>query len=247
MLSYQHIYHAGNRADLHKHAILAELLQQLTQNSAPITYIETHAGRGLYDLTSPEARKTGEAQEGVLTMLQAPTLPAAHPYLQALRATHAAKGQTIYPGSPAIAHHLLRPTDQLHLFELHPQEVFHLRRNLKGPNLRVHQADGYDGTLALDIPASHQKIVLIDPSFEIKSEYQLVVNFMIELHRYQPDACLMLWYPMLKANLHQPMIEDLLARAWHVTHHPHQWADPQAVRGLYGSGMVLVNAPQRGQ
>ena len=243
MLSYQHIYHAGNLADVHKHRILAQLLAVLTTKDRPLTYIETHAGRGLYDLMAPEAKKTGEAKHGIEALLRDAPLPASHPYAQALAAIHERHGPTVYPGSPAIARHLLRKQDVLHLFELHPQEVQHLKRAMKGPSIHIHPRDGYEGALALCPPQPLRGLALIDPSFEVKSEYETVVEFMQKLHSIWPQACIALWYPMLKNGLYQPMLERLLAHEWPITHHATQWSTPEETRGMFGSGMVLVNAP----
>ena len=120
MLSYQHLYHAGNPADVQKHALLAVMLDYLTRKDKPLTYIETHAGRGLYDLAAPEALKTGEAAQGV-GRLEA-RFPADHAWRRLLDRVRDLKGQGAYPGSPFLAALALRPGDRIHLAELHPQE-----------------------------------------------------------------------------------------------------------------------------
>ena len=120
MLSYQHAYHAGNMADVHKHALLAWILDYLTQKDKPLCYIETHAGRGLYDLAGDAAAKTGEAAQGIDRA--AARFPPDHPYIRLLARTRAAHGPRAYPGSPMLAALALRPGDSLHLAELHPQE-----------------------------------------------------------------------------------------------------------------------------
>ncbi|MGR3520153.1 MAG: 23S rRNA (adenine(2030)-N(6))-methyltransferase RlmJ, partial [Roseovarius sp.] len=120
MLSYQHHYHAGNPADVHKHAALAWMLAYLTRKDKPLTYIETHAGRGLYDLADPAAQRTGEAAQGIGRLESA--LPADHPYRLRLHETRALHGASAYPGSPLLAALSLRPGDALHLAELHPGE-----------------------------------------------------------------------------------------------------------------------------
>ncbi len=120
MLSYQHAYHAGNLADVQKHALLAWALNYLTLKDKPLTYIETHAGRGLYRLTAPEAAKTGEAAQGILA--HEAWFPEDHPYARALHDCRVMNGDDAYPGSPLIAALTLRETDTIHLGELHPQE-----------------------------------------------------------------------------------------------------------------------------
>ncbi len=243
MLSYQHAYHAGNRADVHKHALLAKLLVALTQKDRGITYIETHAGRGLYDLASPESHKTGEAKDGIINLIKTPFLPEDHPYMQTLGAVRKKYGASSYPGSPAIAQHLLRPQDTLHLFELHPQEHVHLKQTITGQNIHIHHADGYAGTLAKVPTTLTRGLVLIDPSYEIKSEYESVVEFMVKLHAAWPQAVIALWYPMLKARLHEAMTQKLLACDWLSYHDENIFADPESVRGLYGSGMIVIQPP----
>ena len=130
LLSYQHAYHAGGPADLHKHIVLAELLARLTAKPRGIAYVETHAGRGLYDLASPEALKTGEAAQGIARIDPDP----ATPFGRALAAVRAEAGRTAYPGSPLVAQALLRPQDRLTLMELHPAEHAALAR--RGPRRR---------------------------------------------------------------------------------------------------------------
>ena len=172
MLSYQHAFHAGNPADLHKHFVLAGLLAQLTRKPRPISYMEPHAGRGLYDLSAPEAQKTGEAALGIARV----TLPDG-PYAQALAATRAQHGENTYPGSPLIAQTLLRDADQLHLMELHPAEHAALRRNLMGANTHIHHRSGPEGVLALSPPKPRRGLVLVDPSYEVKTEYESTAAF----------------------------------------------------------------------
>jgi 23S rRNA (adenine2030-N6)-methyltransferase len=208
MLSYQHSYHAGNLADAHKHRLLAERLSGLALYSQPLTYMETHAGRGVYDLGGAEARKTGEAQEGEVAWR---ALPDDHPYRTCITATRARYGKESYPGSPQIARLLLRASDRLHLFEKHPQEYAALTARIKGKNLRMHRQDGYSGVLRLASPALRQGIVLVDPSYEVKEEYQTVAEFIPRLHARWPEAEILLWYPVLEAGRHTAMLERLNA------------------------------------
>ncbi len=121
MLSYQHGYHAGNLADVHKHALLAVMLDYLTRKPKPLFYLETHAGRALYDLQSIEARKTGEAAQGIgrVEGWFAPD----HPYARILAAVRADHGPAAYPGSPLIAAYGLRDIDTLHLSHLHNSQL----------------------------------------------------------------------------------------------------------------------------
>src|SRR5690606_5502399 len=168
MLSYQHIYHAGCLADVQKHMVLSIILAHLVKKDKPLSYIETHAGRGLYDLKSPEALKTKEASHGIEKLW--PEVPKNTPYAKILEETHAHFGPSFYPGSPFIACSLLRVCDQLTFMELHPQEYDALKRTFKGRNIQIHQRDGYEGTLALSPPHPRRGLVFIDPSYEVKTE-----------------------------------------------------------------------------
>lgn len=241
MLSYQHAYHAGCRADVHKHAVLTMLLQQLTRADTPLAYMETHAGRGMYRLDAPEALKTGEAQDGIIAMEA--RLDAAHPYCQLLRHIRQQAGAMAYPGSPAIAQRLLLPTDSMHLMELHPQENAALRVQMKGSGAHIYKRDGYEAVLALAPPSGSSGLVLIDPSYEVKSEYMQAADFVLELHAKWPETTILLWYPLLAAENHLPMLDKLQS-----AHLPACWQQqvrwqPLHPRAMQGSGLFAVNLP----
>lgn len=244
MLSYQHIYHAGCLADVHKHMALVAVLRALLAQKKPLTYIDTHAGRGLYDLSSPEAEKTGEAKAGILRLLDEGAIPEG-PYLDLLRKVRAKYGATAYPGSPLIAQMLLRSMDMLHFTELHPREYAALRENLHGRNLDIQQRDGYAVTMAISPPTPRDGLVLIDPSFEVKMEYEQAAEFVISLHQKWPEAVIMLWYPMLKTGYFELMAEWVeKANLPGFYRHESVFHNPEEVRGMYGSGLVAVNLPQ---
>jgi len=234
MLSYQHAYHAGGPADLHKHIALAELLALLTRKARPLTYMETHAGRGLYDLASAETAKTGEADAGIAKI----DLPDC-PFTDALKIIRSRHGETAYPGSPAIAQALLRPTDKLHLMELHPAEHAALKANIKGAGVSIQHRDGYEGVLAISPPKPRKGLVLIDPSYEVKTEYLQVAGFTKKLVAKWPEATVLIWYPILKAARHKEMLAAL--RLPHLVDEVS--FDLKDNKGMTGSGLALVNAP----
>lgn len=235
MLSYQHAYHAGNPADLQKHDVLARLIVALTRKPRGISYLETHAGRGLYDLASPEAQKTGEASKGILKRA-----PSSGPYADALAKVSAAHGPNAYPGSPMIARTLLREQDRLHLMELHPAEHTALKRTMKGPGVAIHKRDGFEGVLAISPPKPRKGLVLIDPSYEVKSEYEAVPAFVKKLIGRWPEAVVLVWYPILPDKRHQVLVEGL-ARLSIVNHEV--GVDLGNDKGMIGSGMLGVNLP----
>lgn len=244
MLSYQHGYHAGGPADVHKHAVLAALLAHLTAKDKPLTYMETHAGAGLYDLSSPESLKTGEAAQGIDRALAEGLLSAGHPYRIALDAVRARFGAAAYPGSPMLARTLLRADDHLHLMELHPGEHAALRRAMRGSGAHVHRRDGYEGVLALSPPKPRRGLVLIDPSYEVKAEYGAAGEFAVRLHAKWPEAVIVIWYPLLPAGLHRALCADVEAAGLpRFVRTEVVFADPASTRGMHGDGLMVVNLP----
>jgi len=235
MLSYQHAYHAGNPADLHKHFVLAGVLTQLMRKPRAITYMETHAGRGLYDLSSPESQKTGEAALGIAKAM----LPEG-PYAATLASIRASHGAQAYPGSPLIAQTLLRPDDQMHLMELHPAEHAALRRNMARANTHIHHRDGPEGVLALSPPKPRRGLVLVDPSYEVKSEYETTATFARALVAKWAEALVLIWYPLLPDNRHKPLI-DGLSMLRPLRHEV--GFDQKDGRGMLGAGLLLINPP----
>jgi len=236
VLSYQHAYHAGGPADVHKHIVLAELLARLTAKARGLSYVETHAGRGLYDTAGPEAAKTGEAAAGIARMTPDP----ATPFGRALAAAHAAGGASAYPGSPLVARALLRPQDRMTLMELHPAEHAALARTLRGEGTAIHRRDGFEGVLALAPFQPRRGLVLVDPSYEVKSDYEATAAFVRRLLARWPEAAVLVWYPLLPAGRHHALRDGLgpLRAAFDEA----AFADPPA-RGMTGSGLALVNAP----
>ncbi|CUH76400.1 23S rRNA (adenine(2030)-N(6))-methyltransferase RlmJ [Tropicibacter naphthalenivorans] len=241
MLSYQHAYHAGNLADVQKHALLARALDYLTRKDKPLSYIETHSGRGLYDLAGAEALKTGEAAQGI-TLAEA-WLPADHPYLTALNKVRAAHGKTAYPGSPLIAQNLLRDMDKLHLAELHPQEYTALRGAVRAPNTKTYQQDGFALAQSLCPPDPRRGLLLIDPSWEVKSDYQTIPKAMTTLAKKWNVGILMLWYPILTDGPHKPMLKALQASFPEALRHEVRFPPARKGHRMVGSGMFVVNPP----
>lgn len=242
MLSYQHAYHAGALADVHKHAALTFVLDYLTKKDKPLTYFETHAGRGLYDLASLEAQKTGEATEGISKVETA--FPSDHPYRHVLDLVRSKYGGTAYPGSPLIAATMLRAVDTLHLAELHPQEHAALLNVMRANPLQVHKTDGFAMALSRTPPEPRRGLMLIDPSFEVKAEYEATLAFLTEQHRKWNVGVLILWYPVLKSGLHIEMAKALDSGNFAgAVHHQLSFPPAKADHGMIGSGLFIVNAP----
>ena len=241
MLSYQHMYHAGSLADVHKHVLLARALAHLTKQPAPLLFAETHAGRGRYNLDAAEARKTGEAAAGIDTLLRDDRIAEGEPFLTALRRFQS-QNNRLYPGSPSLAAQVLRRQDEMWLWELHPREHAVLERLFaRDRRASVFHADGTIG-LPLKVPpkapAPQRGLLLIDPSYELKGEYEALPRLIKRLRQRWPRSAGMLWYPMLPADRHSVMVTTLCASHPDLKRNEAVWSDPAAGRGLYGSGVL---------
>lgn len=246
VLSYQHIYHAGCLADIHKHMLLAAVLAKMVEKDKPLSYIETHAGRGLYDLKAPEANKTGEYKSGIIKIIEDDSLSQRSALNAVLKKLYSMNGRDFYPGSPYIAATLLRSMDRIHLVEKHPQEFDHLKKNMAPlTSVAVYYDDGYKRALKLAPLQPRRGIVFIDPSYEIKDEYAAMAEYIKKLHKKWPVAVIALWYPILQAGHHKAMLEKIhsLNLPKTVTHEV-DFKDRQAESHLMmGSGLFLCNTP----
>lgn len=251
MLSYQHGYHAGNHADMLKHALLARLIARLKEKDKPFTFIDTHAGAGIYPLAGEAAERTGEALGGVRRVLEGKNPPEiAREWLELLEATVC--GRALYPGSPETARALCRESDSLHLMELHPGEFEKLRGAMRGdPRVHLHRRDGYSGLLGLAPPEPRRGLCLMDPSYELPSDYLRTRETLTAARRRWPAGILALWYPVvarkgdalagLLGSLAEAGIPGTLQAELHVAK-----ADREGEGfGMTGSGLIVLNAPWR--
>jgi 23S rRNA (adenine2030-N6)-methyltransferase len=243
MLSYQHGYHAGNLADVQKHALLAWTLSEMARKDKPLSYLETHAGRGLYDLGAPEALKTGEAAAGIARVEGwfAPD----DPYARVLAETRRLHGPRAYPGSPLVAALSLRPQDPITLAELHPREGDALERHLLPYGARVERRDGAEMALALTPPSPRRGLMLVDPSWEVKAEYETVPALLGQVARRWNVGVLMLWYPILADARHEPMLRRLGSSFPGALRHEVRFPPAREGHGMVGSGIFAVNPPWR--
>ena len=241
MLSYQHAFHAGNLADVHKHALLATALARLTDKPKALSYIETHAGRGLYDLGAEAALKTGEARQGITFALAAGWLPPGHPLRAALDGVRARHGRNAYPGSPLIAAQFLRPGDQAHLAELHPAE--HAALAGVAGVARIHHQDGFAMANALIPPTPRRGMLLIDPSYEVKADYDRIPPWIARMARKWNVGVIALWYPILTDDRHRPMAQALAAAHPQALHSEVRFPPARPGHGMVGSGMFVINPP----
>lgn len=241
MLSYQHLYHAGNLADVHKHALLAWMLDYLTHKPKPMTYIESHAGRGLYDLSAPEASKTGEAAQGIGRLER--RFAADHPYRRVLDAVRAEHGASAYPGSPMIAARLLRSDDVIHLAERHPREHAALAEAMLPYPARVHAADGFAKLHELTPPIPRRGMALIDPSYETATDYDNMARIVAQVARKWNVGIVALWYPILTDARHGPMLATIEAAHEGALRHEVRFPPAREGHRMVGSGMVVLNPP----
>lgn len=247
MLSYQHAYHAGNRADVHKHALLALVLAYTTRKPKPLSYMETHAGRGLYDLSSREARKTGEAASGIAGLLE--RFPTDHPYRHVVEAVRAEHGESAYPGSPMIAERMLtsnieRSGDRLQLAELHPQEHEALNEVMPRSGVHIYKEDGFPWAARRCPPTPRRGVMMIDPSYELAHDFTGLPGFLEGLHGLWPVGVIMLWYPMLPSGEHDVMMDEIEEIGFADTlRHEVRFAAAGEGHRLHGSGMFVINPP----
>jgi 23S rRNA (adenine2030-N6)-methyltransferase len=209
-LNYRHAFHAGNFADLVKHAALLQLLARLGGGPGPLTAIDTHAGRGVYDLAGVEAKKSGEAEAGIARLMAAKDAPAEFaPLIAAVRKLNGGGPARRYPGSPWLIVKALRPGDNYLACELRPDECNALRQILKGRcGIRTLCADGYDAA-STQTPASGKALVLIDPPFERADDYARIVETLAAVTRRNRSAIALVWLPLKDLETFDGFLRDL--------------------------------------
>lgn len=246
MLSYRHAFHAGNFADVFKHVVLTALLTYLVRKSAPLCFIDTHAGAGVYDLGSDYARKTAESDLGIAKLWHSPNAPqAVAAYLDIVRRLNPDGELARYPGSPWIAAQILRPQDRLVLCELHGSDYPLLKSRFSGDRrVHCHAEDGYRFSAGLVPPIEKRGLVLIDPSYELQGEYEAALRTIFTLYRRFRTGSYALWYPLLderrSAILRRQFEESGLRDVLHVAF---SVADRRSMPGMYGCGVVVINPP----
>ena len=200
-MNYRHAFHAGNFADVMKHAVLVRILVHLRGKPAPFRVIDTHAGAGRYDLAGEEAQRSGEWRDGIDRLVRAPIAARARaliaPYLDAVAACNGAGGLTAYPGSPALARAFLRPQDRLVACELEPNAAAALARHLAGD--RRSKAVAIDGWTALNAyvpPKERRGLVLVDPAFEDAGDFARLAPALAAAHRKWASGTYLAWYPI---------------------------------------------------
>ncbi|MBR5646958.1 MAG: 23S rRNA (adenine(2030)-N(6))-methyltransferase RlmJ [Treponema sp.] len=273
MLSYQHVFHAGNHADILKHSVLIQVLESLNKKDKPYTFFDTHSGSALYDLTDSRSLKTGEAEKGVIQFSKSekdslkdyPPLLHYYDFVSAYLKNH------LYPGSPEIEACFMRKQDTLILSELHPSEIENLRENMKNhkgenkPSVKIHFRDGWEMLKALTPPSTGRGAVLIDPSYETSDDYLKVAEIICAVNKKWSNGIILLWYPLLayrkneikcmletiennvlKTN-HNTQISNLVLKVNKEDAHKEVALEKNEEVNdsprLYGSGMFIINTP----
>lgn len=242
-LSYVHRYHAGHFSDIQKHLVLIAVLQTLHKKETPFCVLDAFSGEGLYDLESEQSQKIKEYLKGIGTILRDLNPPSLVKSLMDILKTLPPHH---YPGSPYIIQHFLRDQDTAHLIEKHPAAFSVLKQHFgKSNQLHTHERDAYEGMNAL-IPFKEKRgVVFIDPSYEVKMEYQLIAEAVNRLIQKFANGIFLIWYPLLyNMNYHLQLIDILnqgpATKLWRF-----EWTPFKVIeqKGIYGSGVLLINPP----
>lgn len=248
MLSYRHAFHAGNHADVLKHAVLLALLDHFNQKDKPWWYVDSHAGAGIYDLSGDYAQKTAEYSGGIGRLWGRADLPQMlENYVALVRDLNADGRLRLYPGSPWCAWQKAREDDRLRLFELHSSDQRLLASTFSEAKrqVKIEAGDGHAGLKSVLPPPTRRALVLIDPSYEVKPDYPRTVEALKDAVKRFPGGTYVVWYPLLQ----KPDARQLPQRLRAVR--PPSWLDVtlsvQAPGkdgfGMHGSGLYIVNPP----
>ena len=268
MFSYRHAFHAGNHADVLKHLVLIATLRHLTQKPAPLMAVDTHAGAGIYRLDGEQAETSGEARDGIQKLAAAglaDPAPALADYLAVVGSFNRPGQPRVYPGSPFVIQHLLRAEarDKLKLFEMHPTDsqalAAHVAQLQAGRQVSVAGQDGFESLKALLPPPQRRALVLIDPSYEIKSDYAKVSACLQDSLKRFATGTYLVWYPIIpRPEAHElprrlKTLANQAGKPWlHATLSIGQREESPAARlpgeaphrpGLTASGMFVINPP----
>lgn len=248
-MNYRHVYHAGNFADVLKHAILARIVTYMKTKDKAFRVLDTHAGRGRYDLTGDEAQRTGEWRQGIGRLMEATLSPESSdlfaPYLDDVRRLNPEGGLRHYPGSPRLVRDLLRRQDRLSAVELHPEDAAALHAEFEGDHqTRVIRLDGWLALGAHLPPKEKRGLVLVDPPFEETGEFDRMVDGLARATRRWRGGTYCLWYPLKKNARSDLFLRRIAALGLQDAICAELWTRPlETETALNGSGLVIVNPP----
>ncbi|TDQ61736.1 23S rRNA (adenine2030-N6)-methyltransferase [Maritalea mobilis] len=248
-MNYRHAFHAGNFADVIKHIILTRILSYMQRKEAGLRVLDTHAGIGLYDLTSEEAQRSPEWEQGIKALLAAQldeeVQQVIAPYLEIVKNLNEGDKLTRYPGSPLIAQMMLRPQDRLSAIELHPQDIQRLEHNLAGDRkTKVTHLDGWQALVAHVPPKEKRGVILVDPPFEKAGEFGRLADGVKKAHRRFSGGVYALWYPIKDNEAKEHFLLQLRESGIGKILRIEFFIDkPSSPPKLHGTGMIVVNPP----
>ncbi|MCO6545697.1 MAG: 23S rRNA (adenine(2030)-N(6))-methyltransferase RlmJ [Gilliamella sp.] len=246
MLSYRHSYHAGNHADVLKHIVLTLCIESLKEKEKPFLYLDTHSGAGRYLLKSEHSEKTGEYLSGINLLWQQSNIPELlNTYISVLRRYNPFEEIKYYPGSPLIAKQLLREQDKLNLTELHPTDYPLLKQEFsKDKRTKVLREDGFSQLKSKLPPLSRRGIILIDPSYEIKDDYQKIPAALFKAYKRFATGIYLIWYPVVSRTQTQKMIDNIVNLGIkRISQFELAIKPDNNQKGMTASGMIVINPP----
>ena len=244
MLSYRHGYHAGNAADVLKHFILTYVLDYIKKKDKGFIFIDSHAGAGKYLISDPYMQKNKEYLQGIEKILQLKNDNIfLKKYLDLVKSINFNSDLKIYPGSCFLAARSLRPNDNLYFFELHPKEFLNLKKNFENDSrVIIENRDSYQRLKKLLPPKEKRAVILIDPSYELKDEYEKVLKMLSDCYKKFPLGVYIIWYPVLKSKKSEKFIFNLLKKKYKNLSHVEMITD-NSNNGMQGSGLFILNCP----
>ena len=244
MLSYRHGYHAGNAADVLKHFILTYVLDYIKKKDKGFIFIDSHAGAGKYLISDPYMQKNKEYLQGIKKILQLKNDNIfLKKYLDLIKSINFNSELKIYPGSCYLAARSLRPNDNLYFFELHPKEFLNLKKNFENDSrVIIENRDSYQRLKKLLPPKEKRAVILIDPSYELKDEYEKVLKMLSDCYKKFPLGVYIIWYPVLKNKKSEKFIFNLLKKNYKNLSHIEMITD-NLNNGMQGSGLFILNCP----
>ncbi len=244
MLSYRHGYHAGNAADVLKHFILTYVLDYIKKKDKGFIFIDSHAGAGKYLISDPYMQKNKEYLQGIEKILQLKNDNIfLKKYLDLVKSINFNSDLKIYPGSCFLAARSLRPNDNLYFFELHPKEFLNLKKNFENDSrVIIENRDSYQRLKKLLPPKEKRAVILIDPSYELKDEYEKVLEMLSDCYKKFPLGVYIIWYPVLKNKKSEKFIFNVLKKKYKNLSHVEMITD-NSNNGMQGSGLFILNCP----
>ena len=244
MLSYRHGYHAGNAADVLKHFILTYVLDYIKKKDKGFIFIDSHAGAGKYLISDPYMQKNKEYLQGIEKILQLKNDNIfLKKYLDLVKSINFNSDLKIYPGSCFLAAKSLRPNDNLYFFELHPKEFLNLKKNFENDSrVIIENRDSYQRLKKLLPPKEKRAVILIDPSYELKDEYEKVSEMLSDCYKKFPLGVYIIWYPVLKSKKSEKFIFNVLKKKYKNLSHVEMITD-NLNNGMQGSGLFILNCP----